>query len=267
MHLFYISIVLVIVAIVTSTTTKLLNELQSCGINTNNIDIQQIQRSLPSSNCNDPITPSIDTHGYMTLETNMFINSTQLHTAIKTITYTPSRSHIAERFSPRLGGDGHRIESYKSTFEAWGKDAIQNNTILQDLNIRNQLWINVIVPFQKIDPKVVASTDVLFSFLPKITGHSRGAHSCSSSKNRPHLLYKVLYFVHDVTNTSNASNHTNHSIRLRQYERDCTYDVAIERNQLLIVDCSKIEMEIESKSFDRYMIVQWLRGFTGFGVQ
>ena len=68
-----------------------------------------------------------------------------------------------------------------------------------------------------------------------------------------------MYFVHDSVSMGK-------SVRIHQYGKDCSHDVVMQKNRLLVVDCQQVEMEILPIREKRYMVVQWLRGGTGFGV-
>ena len=245
------------------TNDTLMNELQSCGIDINrdNIDVQKFLPTMPIPTCLDQNPPSLGTHGFQIID-DVFPNQTyapRIHRAMQDLQYMPSKSHVAEHLSPRCGGDGHRIPSYRSDYTTWGREAgkIENNDSLQRLDVRHQLWTHFTMPLRNIDERIVADTDVLYTSFPTSTRHR--AHSCGSSGLRQHLLYKLIYFVHDSVSMEK-------SVRIHQHGKDCSHGVVMQRNRLLVVDCQKVEMEILPLREQRYMVVQWLRGNTGFGV-
>jgi hypothetical protein len=249
----------------------LMNELESCGIDSSKVsvsDVNNLLPSLPSVDCeNGEKNPLLNTDGFMVID-HLFSDRAypqKLHSIMMNdIDFSPSTSHIAESLNPRTGGDGHRIPSYNSGMSCWGREAIKNSRPLEALSPRHQLWNNFVLKFQKIDSRVVAHTDILFKFFPPMALHR--VHQCGGSGSRQHLLYKLMYFVHNST----AAGGEISSIRIHQIHQNrnnhCSHTVDVISNRLLVLDCSKIEMEILPIGAPRYFILNWLRGTTGFGV-
>ena len=135
----------------------LMDELQSCGIDINreNIDVPKFLPTVPIPTCHDQKPLTLGTHGFKIID-DLFPNQTYaptIHRAMQDLQYMPSKSHVAEHLSPRCGGDGHRIPSYRSDYTMWGREAgkIENNDSLQRLDVRRQLWTHFTMPHRKID--------------------------------------------------------------------------------------------------------------------
>lgn len=226
----------------------LLEDLRAAGINTD-LDHDVHLPTLPTNACVPSVVKStIAANGYVLIDdTFSYSEIERLVAAMKNLKYSPSLTHRYEKFAPRLGGDGHRLPSYKGDLTSWGRDS--NNKDIQHLRYR--LW-EATSQYRRgaggsTSRVVVADTDVLIHFFPKLTQFH--AHMERT------FVFKIILFTD-----------SHGFVRVHESGSRCSHDVEARPGRLLIVECSRMSIEILPHHKTRYFVSYWLREFSGYGI-
>ena len=230
----------------------LLEDLRAAGINIDlDLDHDVHLPTLPTNACLPSVMKStIAANGYALIDDTFSDNEIErLVAAMKILKYSPSLTHLYEKYAPRLGGDGHRLPSFKGDWTSWGRDS--NNKDIQHLRYR--LWEATSQYRQgaggSTSRVVVGDTDVLIHFFPKLTQFH--AHMERT------FVFKVILFT---------DSHSFVRVHESGIGSRCSYDVEAKPGRLLIVECSRMSIEMLPMDKTRYLVSYWLREFSGFGI-